>query len=492
MNFIYNDDKKELLGKLLFGFSFAILCLMVILLFKKPFLAIDEWFTLGLVNLSLPSSIDITIIDVHPPLYYLIIKFLMKFLTVFNIPFEKIIIMKFTSMIPYIILFIFSLTKLKKDYGLFASGLFIFSILTMSNFFTYYLTGRMYTWSLLFVLLSFVYIKDLIKYHSLKYWILLSVFSVLSAYTHYFAAITSIVIYLMLFGYLLFNNKSEIKKFCFSCFLNVVLYVPWIFVLYNQASKVHKSYWMSNIDFNQLIDGFSCYLLSSDLFLSIVSIILLVILTLILFKKYHDSKDLDDFYVLFCVLVFSLTVIVTIFISVTFKPLLATRFLLPAAAVLWLGVSIALSRMEFNKCLVLITLIVIIIGCFSIINQTTNIANMYDDTLNQQELLDSINNNDTIIIFDGMQKYIRFYGSLNNTEQYYVYSIDHKNNHPEYVYKIGLKEKKFKIPKDCIKNKDKEIYMIADDSMVDSHVNKLNATVVGNIKHCYILNITST
>lgn len=34
--------------------------------------------------------------------------------------------------------------------------------------------------------------------------------------------------------------------------------------------------------------------------------------------------------------------------------------------------------------------------------------------------------------------------------------------------------------------------MIVDDSMVDSQVNKLNASIVGNIKHCYILNITST
>ena len=49
---------------------------------------------------------DLTAADVHPPLYYLIVKIVIKLLTMLNISFDMIFVSKIVSLIPYGILLI--------------------------------------------------------------------------------------------------------------------------------------------------------------------------------------------------------------------------------------------------------------------------------------------------------------------------------------------------------------------------------------------------
>ena len=71
----------------------------------------------------------IAISDVHPPLHYIILY------AASPITSNNIHLLKAVSIIPYFILLAISVTKIRKEYGWLACGLFTFTTATMSIFF---------------------------------------------------------------------------------------------------------------------------------------------------------------------------------------------------------------------------------------------------------------------------------------------------------------------------------------------------------------------
>ena len=100
-----------------------------------------------------------------------------------------------------ILILILSVTKIKKEYGYLTAGLFAFSMAVMSEFLAYYSVVRMYSWGMLFLILAFAFLKDVLDKNDTKSWALFTIFSVLTAYTHYFAAIPILCIYVALLVY---------------------------------------------------------------------------------------------------------------------------------------------------------------------------------------------------------------------------------------------------------------------------------------------------
>ena len=144
LNASESEEYKDYIGKILFAISLVLVGLMVFLIIQKPFLHIDEWFTQGLLTVPFKDMIYITANDVHPPLYYVTVWAPVKILNILHIPFDKIIVMKLMSVVVYLVLLAISFTKIRKDYGWLGGGLFAFSIIAMSNLFTYFSVARMY------------------------------------------------------------------------------------------------------------------------------------------------------------------------------------------------------------------------------------------------------------------------------------------------------------------------------------------------------------
>ena len=485
------ENQKDLVGKILCCISIILLGLMIYLLFTKPFLSIDEWFTKGLVNFSYSQIMDITAIDVHPPLHYLIIKFFINLLTLLNIPFNSIIAVKFVSVIPYFIILLVSFTKIRKEYGWLASGLFAFSLISMTNFFTYYLTARMYSWSMLFVLLSFIYASNIFNEPTIKDYVLLSFFSILGVYTVYISAVPTICIYLSILIFIILKNRSQIKNFVLSCILNVVLYLPWMYVLFNQLSSVHSSYWIKAPTIEKIIDSFGGIFPSFGVYFSCVFIIFLFGIALLLFKIYLYREGNDDFYIFCGTMVFIGSVSIFTIISLLFKPILIPRILIPAAAVFWFAFSLALSKLEFNTLILAITLLVVVIGAIGIIYQVNDVSELYDETITYQQILDEINNNDTIVIFSSLTKFMRFYEELNETHQYYSYTIGNKSFKGDYILILNLNDDKFKIPSDVKKNNNKDIIFVGEKKVDYTFPKGIKTNKTGRISNCEFYKITT-
>lgn len=473
------DDKKDLMGKILIVLSFLLLGTSLAVLIAAPFLSVDEWFTKGLLNMNLMDMMRIISIDVHPPLYYLINKSIIEIFSLLNISINSIILVKIASIIPYFIILALSFTVIRKEYGWYASGLFSFSLISMGIFLTYYLTARMYTWALVFALLSFITVKYLLKNPCLKNWIMLSIFSVLGVYTIYMSAFSSIAIYIILFLYFIIKDKSQIKNFFISCILNVVLYIPWIIKLYRQTSQVHEDYWIELESLNQIINTYTFVFpnFGEDM-ISYVFLIILIAIAICLIKRFYDTKDIDDFYILSGILVFIGTITLFVLTSIFYKPIIVDRILIPSMGIFWMALSLALSKLESDKILVIVTLAIIILGCANFIGQFDDFSRFHDETVSMENVLHELNSDDNIVVFIGMQKYIRYHEYLNNTDQYYSYTINGEKDTEDYVSLINLNNSTFKIPQDVLKNKDKDVYVILDwknNSL--NHISHINTTV---------------
>jgi hypothetical protein len=473
----------------MYVFAFIFLGYTLFVAVKYPFLSVDGWFTRGLLSLPIMQQISITALDVHPPLYYLILNAVVKALTAVNV--DLILSIKIASFIPYVIIFIVSLTKVRKDYGLLAGGLFAFTLLTMCDYFTHYLTARMYSWAMLFVVLGFLYVKPIIEDNDRKSWILLSIFAVLGAYTHYFAAVTFVSLYFLLFLYVLIRNREAIKNWFISVVIGIILYAPWVLILFRQMKHVHSSYWIEPANLRLVAECFSSYMtIYPSKIIIIAAAIVLLALTILILKNYIKSKDTDDEYYLIGILAFALTIIAGTAASIVFKPILIVRYVLPATAMVWIVISIYISKLDIKKVAILLSILVLVIGAANIAYQMQDVHDLHDSMVKDMEFLKSINNNDTIVVYDGMQKYIRFHDDLNNATYFANYELNNETDKQDYVTALGLKNDSFRVPYDINKYPGKTLYLVRDHRGEVNHVNGYTMKTDHKIKNCKFIKFT--
>lgn len=405
---------------------------------------IDEYFTITVLNFPIWDVIQITASDVHPPLYYLMAY-----------PFsQSLLTLKILSMIPYVILILIAATKIKNDYGWLASGLFAFSLIVFSQFYIHYLIARMYSWAILFIVISFIAYLDILKEPSRNSWIILTIFSILGAYTHYFAALTSIILYLLLFTKI---YKTQLKEFLISSVACVILYIPWLSVLLSQLSSVHNNYWIPTPTLSTILTCFSFFIHATNnvIFCSIMTLIFIGFLVLALKKK--DEGVLSGFYVYIGL------ILLTTIISFTFKPILRVRYLLPACGILWLSISILISKIESKKLITLLIIFIIALAGFSIVKIHQSNQEIYDDGISQKEFFNKIaDDNNSITIISSKAGLIYFIDDLNGSDVYVnnfteVKGVDVSHVHALYKFKQLPNDQLNELIKN---NPDKDIYII--------------------------------
>ena len=488
MNLTENNKYVKILPFIISILFFAILIFVYI---KYPFLSVDEGYTRGLMNLSFMDMISITANDVHPPLYYLIAMFFVKICNAINLNFNIVHLMKFPSLIPYLIILIFSLTKIRKEYGILSAGFFSLTMILMSEFFSHFITARMYTWTTLFLVLSFFYVKDILERDDFKSWIMLSIFSVLGAYTHYFSALSSVVIYFLLFIWILFNKektRDNLKKFVTSIILCFILYIPWIPPLLNQLKAVHESFWIEPITLDTIINYFSyCLTISSNYFIHLISLVFILIVFFIFLKKFIENKNKSDLYLLMGISVFIGTLLLGLILSLLYKPILLDRYLLPSISIFWLCFSIKLGNLKFkNSTILIIVLLITIVGAFNVYHEINEIIDLADHTIQEEKVLLRINNNDSVIIYDTDNHYVRTHTELDKVyKQYGSFSMNNKTS--TLIYKSpNVIFDEFVIPDDLRKFPDKNVYLMQFYTSEENFPDNVKSEKIGTAQHANI------
>jgi hypothetical protein len=238
---------EDLLGISLFIVS-VVLLLLVFCFLDVSFWS-DEFFTFHFIlDLPFSSMWHNILIDVHPPLYYFISYIVLNLLNLLNIAYNEVYILKIVSIVPIIFLLIFSLTVFRRKFGWLFSGIFSLALISAPRIMHFSTEIRSYSWGILFLMLAF-YVTYLISENpnKIKNYILLSLFSLLSLYTHYGAFFMIFSIYLLLFLSLLRNGNGtmsvgSIRLWLMSVIISIVGFIVWVPVLLNQI-KLGNADW---------------------------------------------------------------------------------------------------------------------------------------------------------------------------------------------------------------------------------------------------------
>lgn len=408
-------EKRDLIGKIFFGAAILILLYMFISPLTHTFINVDEYWTYSLVNLPFMQGMIVAVHDVHPPLYYMILYLLTP------LGLQNLYVLKVASIIPYILIMVVSATKIREDYGWLTAGLFVFCLGVMSDFFIEFLTIRMYPWGLFFLLMAFIYYNEVITNWDKKSWMLLTLFTLLSVYTQYFFAITCGLIYLLILYEILTKHKDKLKEFGKSVLALIILYAPWMIVLVHQM-QTQAGEPREGFELASAIHYLTAFAIKGQNFefgMVIFKLVALAFLILVLVLIY---KNQDRFSAAGVFLMYGTIAIGILSLMSSFSNTMRMRYLVPVFGIFWLSASIVIGKIKDDKVLMVALILIVILTGASIAITHDDINSRLEFNDKKDSFLNSINNNNSVIVYNTDYGYKILHDDLNNTSKQYTLS----------------------------------------------------------------------
>ncbi len=351
---------------------------------------VDEAFTTNLVQHPLSEILQTTAADVHPPLYYLFVK------TGYMIFGNQGWMFHLISLIPCAIILVFALTTVWKKFGKEAAVILITLAGLSNNAVIYNMEVRMYSWTALFVLLSFYELYNILTEGKNKNYILFALSSLAAAYTHYYGLVSVAFFYLSIL-ILALRKKLELKKVLLTCLATIAAYLPWFFVLLNTFVSSIDTFWLKD---SPTFGDTMNYLFSNQFGKKLWAVILLGIFIAFLYesgiveiRKKEDGKF--NVSVTFQKIRFSHiltwiiagiasivgTVGVGILVSKLLRPFFIVRYAYPVSIIAWLLLGITISRLKGKKLYTVLIVAYMLFVSIPAYQATYTIEKQANDTL---------------------------------------------------------------------------------------------------------------
>ncbi|MBR1939178.1 glycosyltransferase family 39 protein [Candidatus Saccharibacteria bacterium] len=224
------------------GLLYMILCFVNM----RQSIWFDESFSVYITRFDFAKMWSLTAEDVHPPLFYIILKIWAHFFGRTDFALRSLA----TIFGAVTILFVFLLVKYK--YGKRAAILSSFLLSISPIFIRYGEEMRMYTLMTAIIFAATYFMHLAIDNRKRKWWVIYGILVALGMWTHYFTALAWLahLIYLLrIFGKKFFSQKI------FLCYvLAIVLYLPWIPSLLTQFHAVQGGFWIGEVSAGTLMD----------------------------------------------------------------------------------------------------------------------------------------------------------------------------------------------------------------------------------------------
>ena len=292
---------RDFLGYLLLGISVIMLLRSLTLCFSSD-IWYDELFTVGMIQYSYGELINFTAQDVHPPLYYMIVKFFVDLCKLILPGVHAVAVAKIVSVMPYFVLLFYSVTLIRRRLDIFVGGLFLFCVIAMPQLSSYTVEVRMYSWALMFVAAAFLHGHEAVwdrkdgkrtvirqRLHGCA----MACYCLAAAYTQYFAAVAAVMVYLYVLFELLRRDRRRIWEWILWVSAAAAGYAAWLMVLYRQITKVNANYWILPLSFRSL-GGCVKFLMKPAFTSEGLNVVLAVVLTGVYASVflYHIGKRL--------------------------------------------------------------------------------------------------------------------------------------------------------------------------------------------------------
>lgn len=202
----------------------------------------DEAYSAILVKKSIADMMQIiSLEEPHPPLYYLWLKLCSEILG-YQGP-----VYHFASILPFLLGLVLALTLVRKRFGNIPAAFFVIIAGMASPCLEYNVEIRMYSLAFMSVVFCYFAAYDIIKTDKKTSWVMMSVFGLIGAYTHYYAALAIAI--LMGLTYIVacfrYRKKTWIRVMCSLVFC-IGAYLPWLSVLFSAMRRVESNWWMTS------------------------------------------------------------------------------------------------------------------------------------------------------------------------------------------------------------------------------------------------------
>ena len=313
----------------------------------------------------------------HSPFHYAFAWTLVK---VFG---ESGFIFHISSTLAYFILLIASISIIRKWFGYKTSFIFVTLCSLLPNAITYNLEVRMYTWTQLFIIASFLMAYGIIVFKQNKYYVLLTLFSIMAAYSHYFSLASIFTFYLILLIYTFLNDKKEIKKVILSCVIFLIIFTPWILFTQKLRGGFVADYHIGQVPLKDCIKFIfgtgSWWFLLILLFVSLVTAFFMEHPVLKAHQSFDQVKNKTEitlfiekvklhkewYWILGGIVGVFGTIFAAQIISHLFHPIIVLRYLYVSYAILWLIFAIMISKQRYSRIFSVLLIAFIFFSCIS-------------------------------------------------------------------------------------------------------------------------------
>lgn len=233
-------------------------CVFVFPTFTYDFLSYDSSYQYALTQHSIPEIIELLPYDYSPPFYAITLK-------LFTMAFgNSLVVMRAYSLVAIIGMYFIAAFPVRTLFGNWAAGICLVITFCSSAALNLKTEIRPTIFAMFFFMAASVYAILAYSEEKRYAYICMTVFSVLSMYTHNIAMLGMFGIYVVLLVVCLIRKDyKKFRNFLISGGICAVLYIPWLGVIIGQISSVQNHFWTSDV--NMLT---SVRLMCTDIFLS--------------------------------------------------------------------------------------------------------------------------------------------------------------------------------------------------------------------------------
>ena len=267
--------------------------------------------------------------------------------------------------------------------------------------------------------MAFIYYNEVTTKWDRTSWILLTLFTLLSAYTQYFFGITCVLMYLLILYEILTEHKDKLRQFGKSLLAIIILYAPWGFVFIRQimteASGSHEGFELASaihyaLGFAIKGENFRPELIAFKL----VALAFLVLILVLIYKKKDKFPAVGIF------LMYATIAIGIISLMFSFENTMRMRYLVPVFGIFWLSASIVVGKIENRKLLLVALLLIMVLGAASLTLTDKDINSRLEFNDEKASFIESIDNNSTVIVYNTDYGYRVLHSDFDKAKQYTV------------------------------------------------------------------------
>lgn len=331
----------------------------------------DEAYSAYLTRYNLADLTHYTAIDVHPPLYYYLLK---GWTSLFG---DSVVAYRSLSVVLGVIALILIYLLIKKLFSRKVASLATFLVAISPMFVRYGTETRMYMLVVAIAVAATLVFYKLLHSTKKRWAVLYGILICLGMWTHYFTAVIWLAHWLYRYIYLrrhALRGKRLAKAFfdrnwLLAHGLAIACYLPWIPVALKQMSGLGGGFWIPSLTVNTLSDYLSQFLMyqnGGDIggWLVVMVLGVIVLASWLGYQVYRRSSGSGrDNLLLVMTIAFAPVVLLFVLSLPPLTPMFIDRYLLTALVFLaiLIGVIIILSHRQPLK---VAALTVLLLGCF--------------------------------------------------------------------------------------------------------------------------------